>query len=593
MSNRVSRIRKSTTCTQWNYVATENNPADIATRPIAASLLHKTSWFIGPQFLKQAQQQVSPSVTLSKFDLVEPQHDAEIRPEVSTLTTKATDRPLSPQRFERFSSWKTLINGMAKLISVARCRSRLSKQVPQNPQTQAKFRVIWSVQQFVFTEEVRQLERGKQISEASPLWRLNPFIDQDGVLRVGGRLSSADLPYDEKHPVILPKRHHVTTLLVRHHHQEVAHQGRHLTEGALRSAGLWIIGVRKLVSSLIYGCVICRKLRGKPQEQKMSDLPEDRLCIEPLFTRVGLDVFGPWSVVSRRTRGGTAENKRWAVLFTCLGTRAVHIEVIESMSTSSFINALRRFFAIRGPSKVLRSDRGTNFVGACRELRIFTDDSEVRNYLSNEGCSWTFNAPHSSHMGGSWERMIGVARRILDVMLLQSGPTRLSHEVLVTLMAEVMAIMNARPLVPVSTDPESPTVLTPAMLLTQKANVVSAPEGVFDLKDLYRKQWRHVQCLADIFWKRWRQEYLTTLQSRKKWINDKRDMQVGDVVLLKDDQTKRNEWPIGLIVKNIPSQDNKIRKVEVRVVKQGAPRIYLRPVSQLILLFPKETIKKD
>lgn len=153
-----------------------------------------------------------------------------------------------------------------------------------------------------------------------------------------------------------------------------------------------------------------------------------------------------------------------AVLFTCMSTCAMHIKVIESMSTSSFINALRRFFAVRGPSKQLRSNHGTDFVGACKEFN--TDDSELKRYLAHQGCTWTFNPPHSSHMGRSWERMIGVVRHILDAMLLRAGTAPLTHEVLTTLMAEVMAMMNARPLVPVSVDPEMPTLLTPAMLLT-------------------------------------------------------------------------------------------------------------------------------
>ncbi|XP_026109799.1 uncharacterized protein LOC113082140 [Carassius auratus] len=324
----------------------------------------------------------------------------------------------------------------------------------------------------------------------------------------------------------------------------------------------------------------------------MANLPEDRLTMEPPFTRVGLDVFGPWSVVTRKTRGGVTESKRWAVLFSCLGTRAVHIEVIESMSTSCFINALRRFFAVRGPSKVLRSDRGTNFIGACKELKISTDHPEIQDYLSNEGCTWTFNTPHSSHMVGSWERMIGIARRILDARFLQSGPTRLTHEVLTTLMAEVMAIINARPLVPISTDSDSPIILTPSMLLTPKAGVAPTPEGTFDMKDMYKKQWQHVQVLADTFWKRWRQEYLSVLQPRRKWTHDKDDIQEGDVVLLKDEQVKRNEWPIGFITKIFPSEDKKVRKVEVKVVKQGTSRVYFRPVTQLILLLSQSSDTK-
>ncbi len=241
-------------------------------------------------------------------------------------------------------------------------------------------------------------------------------------------------------------------------------------------AGFWIIGGKRLISSVLHHCVTCRKLRGKMEEQVMADLPPERLNIDPPFTYVGLDVFGPWMVRARRTRGGHAESKRWAILFTCMSVRAVHIEIIESMDTSSCINALRRFFAIRGPAKQLRSDCGTNFVGASKELGLskLQQEERILRYLGEQNCSWEFNPPHSSHRGGSWERMIGVARRILDCILLREHAP-FSHEVLCTLMAEVSAIINARPLIPVSTDPQSPFILTPAMLLTQKGAVPSPP----------------------------------------------------------------------------------------------------------------------
>nr|XP_061817683.1 uncharacterized protein LOC133607218 [Nerophis lumbriciformis] len=275
-------------------------------------------------------------------------------------------------------------------------------------------------------------------------------------------------------------------------------------------------------------------------------------------------------------------------MFTCLSTRAVHIELIETMSTSSFINALRRFTAIRGPVRLLRSDQGTNFIGACRELQINSEDPKLKAHLQDKGCTWIFNPPHSSYMGDVWERMIGIARRILDAMLLKDN-CRLSHEVLVTLMSEIMAIMNARPLVPVSSDPDMPAVLTPAMLLTQKTDPASAPLGNMDLKDLYNKQWRQVQSLAETFWKRWRQEYLRTLQPRKKWKSERPNLQVGDVVLLKDTKGKRNEWPTGIIEETFPSRDGRIRKVNVKIIKQGIPKVYSRPVSEVVLLLSKKT----
>lgn len=593
VANRVARIRKSTKPEQWHHVGTDQNPADHGTRFIPAAHLQHMSWLSGPEFLRQPDADVS--VEVESFELVEPSKDEEIRPQVTTLVTRVTEQLLGSHRFERFSSWKSLVRAMAALTHIARSFSQASRTATcsgwhcctglhATELSQAKTAVIRCVQQEVYKEELKSLTKKEEISQRSPLKKLDPFVDEEGLMRVGGRLQSADLSELEKHPLIIPASHHVATLLVRHYHNQVAHQGRQFTEGALRTAGLWVIGGKRLVSSVVHKCVTCRKLRGRLEEQKMASLPEDRVAADPPFTHVGLDVFGPWGVTFRRTRGNSAESKRWAVMFTCLSTRAVHLEVIESMSSSSFVNALRRFLSIRGPVKHLRSDRGTNFIGACQELKIKVDDPEIKGYLLDQGCTWTFNAPHSSHMGGVWERMIGVVRRILDGLLLKTSTTRLTHEVLTTLMAEVMAIMNARPLVPVSTDPETPEVLSPAMLLTQKASVVSAPPGDFELKDLYKSQWRQVQGLADCFWKKWRQEYLATLQTRRKWKGERPNIQEGDVVLLKDSQVRRNEWPVGLIVKAIPSGDNKVRKVEVKITKQGTAKTYLRPVTEVIVL---------
>lgn len=216
------------------------------------------------------------------------------------------------------------------------------------------------------------------------------------------------------------------------------------------------------MSSIIHHCVTCRKMRGKPINLKMADLPKDRLTRSPPFTFVGVDVFGPWTIITRRTRGGSAHSKRWAVLFTCLYSRAVHIEVIEEMTSSSFVNAMRRFVAMRGAVSEFRSDRGTNFVGAASELHmniVNVEDSRMKTFLEDKRIVWKFNPPHASHFGGSWERMIGIARRILDAMLTDTKHGKLTHEVLTTFMAEVMAIMNSRPLVPVSSDVEAPFIL--------------------------------------------------------------------------------------------------------------------------------------
>ena len=141
---------------------------------------------------------------------------------------------------------------------------------------------------------------------------------------------------------------YVAQLIICHYLELTKHQGRHYTEGAVRAAGFWLIGGKRQVSSFIFNCVTCRKLRRRTEHQFMSDLPEDRLTPSPPFSNVGVDTFGPCQIVTRCTRGGQDYGKRWAIMFSCLTSRAVHIEVIEDMPSSSFINALRRFIAIKG-----------------------------------------------------------------------------------------------------------------------------------------------------------------------------------------------------------------------------------------------------
>jgi hypothetical protein len=519
--NRVQRIRQSSRPEQWHYVRTEENPADHASRSLPASDLVKTSWFTGPSFLHQPHtEKIQTSET---FQLIESEKDSEIRPQVQSCATNLEEREFTSDRFQRFSTFTSLVRGVAFLVHMAKsckhtnqnrkCKGWHRCDLPRTPDEidQARNVILQATQKAAFSKELSAFQANQVVSKSSRLRKLSPIME-DNLICVGGRLKHSQVAAAEKNPIILPKDSHISLLLTRHHHEQVKHQGRHLTEGAIRAAGLWILGGKALINSVLHKCITCRKLRGKLEEQRMADLPSERLKTCPPFTYVGLDVFGPWCVTTRRTRGGQAESKRWAIMFCCMSSRAVHLEVIESMDTSSCINALRRFFALRGPAKQLRSDCGSNFIGACKELGM---DKKVQRYLSEQGCSWEFNPPHSSHMGGSWERMIGIARRILDSMFLQLN-TRLTHEVLCTLMAEVTAIINARPLVPVSSDPEQPFILSPSMLLTQKTGV-PPPPGDFSDKDLYTKQWRQVQALANQFWIRWSREYLPCLQHRQKW----------------------------------------------------------------------------
>ncbi|XP_069108940.1 uncharacterized protein [Argopecten irradians] len=558
-------------------------------------------WLNGPKDILCYVSDQGDSETELEYPLVNLDVDNEVRSlktEVKSETVPVKQSDIG-SRFEHFSSWYGLKRAISNLKHVASrksatncCQGRRfceSAKTPEDLKASEQL-ILRAVQNNSFRREIEALENGDPLPKNSSIRNLNPILDNDGLMRVGGRLRNSNLPDKEKNPIIIPKKHHVAHLLVAHFHCEVKHQGRLFTEGAIRASGFWIVGCRRLINAFLRKCVKCLKLRGKQQYPKMADLPYERLNPAPPFSHVGIHVFGPWSVVTRKTRGGQAQSKRWAVIFTCLMIRAVHIEVVEEMTSSSFINCLRRFVALRGEVKLIRSDCGTNFVGAAKELNadvIDIDSSDVRDFLSRKGITWKFNPPHSSHMGGVWERLIGVSRRILDSLLSGVAHKNLTHEVLTTFLAETSSIINSRPVTGIPADPDSPELLTPSTLLTMRTThtVDSLCIEDFNPKHIYMSQWRCVQNLANCFWKRWKNEFLSSLQDRKKWQKDSRNVCEGDIVLLRDKTLHRNEWPMGVVSKAIVSSDSRVRKVEIRV---GQDNVYFRPASEVVVLVPKE-----
>ncbi|RXN13836.1 hypothetical protein ROHU_037202 [Labeo rohita] len=328
VSNRVQRIRKSTRPEQWHYVPTSQNPADHATRSISASDLKDSTWISGPAFLSHYESGCIEDN--QSYILINPDSDVEVRSNHTDLTINDFPVRLGSHRFERFSTWKCLRRTISNLIHIihsfklktgveSACKKwHLCDKTLTEELSHAEVVIVQCVQRESYPVEFACLSVGKDIPKTSGLKTLNPFIDQDGLLRIGGRLKHALIEQREKHPIIIPGKSHIALLLTRHFHERVRHQGRLFTEGAIRNAGFWITGAKKRIQSVIHKCIICQKLRGRPVEQKMADLPSDRLATDPPFTYVGLDVFGPWMVASRRTRGGLANSKRWVLIFTCL-----------------------------------------------------------------------------------------------------------------------------------------------------------------------------------------------------------------------------------------------------------------------------------
>ncbi|CAL8088177.1 unnamed protein product [Calicophoron daubneyi] len=291
----------------------------------------------------------------------------------------------------------------------------------------------------------------------------------------------------------------------------------------------------------------------------MADLPKPRVTPgQSPFSSVGVDYFGPIYVKHGRKR-----EKRYGCLFTCLQIRAVHIEIAHSLSSDSFISAFIRFVARRGPPKELFSDNGSNFKGAEEEIKralCTWNQHRINGTMLTHGVVWHFNPPECSHRGGVWERQIRSVRRVLRSI---SREQVVDDETLLTLMAEVEKILNDRPITPVTEDPKDLDALTPNKLLLLRNNDCSGIE-INSMCERYTRHWKQAQYMADVFWKRWKREYLTTLQVRSKWISLQRNFVKGDLVLVLDEKCPRGKWPKGLVVEIYPDDQGYVRQVDIR-----------------------------
>ena len=336
-------------------------------------------------------------------------------------------------------------------------------------------------------------------------------------------------------------------------------------------------------------CVVCKSTRGLPLQQKMSDLPKERTEPTPPFTHVGVDLFEPFVVKDRRT-----EIKRWGVIFTCLYSRAIHLELIDDLSTDSFINTLRCFQAIRGPVRTLFCDQGTNFIGTKNKLdkeMKEIDNENLRNYILENKLEFKFNTPSASHRGGIWERQIRTVRSILN-NILNKYHGRLDTSTLRTTLYETMAIVNSRPLTADTLSSPDVAIVTPNHLLTGKPQQLVPPPGNFTSTEVYGKErWRKTQQIAEEFWKDWSLHYLSNITKRQRWEQRSEEIKVGDVVLVMEESTIRSQWRTGIVEEVLQSKDGLARTARIRMAtaklnKKGVltepPTFLERPVQKLV-----------
>ncbi|XP_028160967.1 uncharacterized protein LOC114353251 isoform X1 [Ostrinia furnacalis] len=572
VSNRVSTILNIMNVEQWNHVPTESNPADCASRGVTPrDLIAHPLWWQGPQWLSKSKLETNTTS-------IEDTHEEE-KVKALTVSTNIEEDFI----WSRFSSLSRLLKVLSycRRVKIPRDeRLNLPKFITVDELRETLLICVKQVQQIEFESEIKHLKAKGCVPKKSPLRTLCPFLDEKGILRVSGRISHSDASYDTRHPMIMPAKSHFTKLLIVDAHHQTAHGGPQATLNFLRSK-FWIIQAKERVKKTFRECVTCLRYTSRKNTPLMGLLPESRLKPSKPFKSTGVDYFGPIQIRFSPGRGAKSY-KGYGCLFVCMATKAIHLEAVTDLTAKAFIAAFRRFTARRGHCQDLWSDNGTNFVGADKEIQDMFNNAksslpeEIAKLLVLERTNWHFIPPHSPNFGGLWEAGVRSTKTHLRKML---GNTTLTYEELATVLAQVEACLNSRPISLISDDPNDPLPLTPGHFLIGEPLINIVDQEVDgNYKGLDR--WRMTQRIVNHFWNRWYREYLGNLNQRYKWNSQNKEPEIGNIVILKEDNMPPAKWLLGKIIQKHPGSDNITRVVSVKC-KSG---IFKRPVSKLCLI---------
>ncbi|KAF0721556.1 Integrase catalytic domain-containing protein, partial [Aphis craccivora] len=574
VSNRVHQIHNLLPDCRWQYVDSTNNPADCASRGITPSVLaqHELYWR-GPDLIYG-----DPTDWDHPFSPLSLSHLPEVQP-VSCAVHLSNP---TEEWFARFSDYDRMRRVVAYILRfIALCRRHVPRSegpvVLCKRELDAATRVLIIESQRVHLSTLlSELSRGNRVS-SKPLARLSPFIDSEGVIRVGGRLRHSFINYDCKHPVLIAKRSIFASMLCRRWHLATGHAGpRVLT--VIISRQYWVISLRSVLHHVITGCVKCVRLDAKPPSPLMADLPATRVRPKRPFSCVGVDYAGPLQMRELRLRKSRVY-KVYIAVFVCFTVKAVHLEVVSDLSTDAFLAAFDRFVARRGLPSDVYSDCGTNFVGANKLLRALIISLEGQAAISNSRacCNWHFNPPSAPHFGGLWEAAVRSTKRLLIRII---GTHVFTYEEFTTILCRVEAVLNSRPLTPTSTDPHDLDCLTPGHFLIGQPLLAVPPRSCPDAAPNLNKRWKLLDQCHQAFWRRWSNEYLTTLQERSKWTADTPSVNVNDMVIIVDNQSPPLTWRLGRVIDVVPGSDGRVRVARV-LTRAGE---VVRPVVKLVRL---------
>ena len=554
VANRVAQIQQSTTPSQWNHCPGVMNPADLVTRGISAEDLMKSDlWVRGPRFLEEDM----PFEIEESVEPVDCSEELVDRDTTLVAVNTTESHKLEVDRWGKLTKALRVLAWIRRFVRNAKGSSKIHGDLTLEELIQAKGALIGLVQEETYSQEIGDLKKGSQVSRKSSIYKFSPFLDEDCLLRVKGRLDCTDLSYSDKHPIIIPKGH-LAVLLVRFQHTLLKHAGVSAMLTSLRSE-YWIVGVRRIAKRVKKQCVSCQKLDSLHLDAPAAPLPGSRVKKARPFSVVGLDHAGPLYCADRK-------GKVYILLFTCAVIRAVHLELVNSLNLEDFLLGFRRFVSRRGMPRIIWSDNAKTFVAAEEKLPKMFGPLSPR---------WNFIVPRSPWWGGWWERLVRSVKSGLKKTLKLQSSTRTELE---TILHEIEACINSRPLTFIGNDVHERVPLTPAHFLIGQSTFYDTPKGedsVEDSEDL-RNRLFVKKFMLEKFWNIWTNEYLRHLpQGRGR--DGQPSVKVGDLVLIREDNRSRLLWPVGIVQEVYPGRDDVVRACKLKI---GASSV-VRPIQRI------------
>lgn len=580
--NRIADILETTGSCTWRHVPTDENPADIISRGVSVTSLQSlTLWWQGPDYLKRdpAHWPATPS-TVDKLP--------ETRNEVSLIVHNSTSRELIDfSRFSNLSRLQRTVAYVLRFINVLKKGTKHEHKYLNTDELDNALILILKQSQSQSFPEYNLLIKKQDLPSKSSLIKFNVYLDENNLIRVGGRLDNSSFKFEKKHPIILQSTHQVTKLLFEFEHKKLMHAGPQLLLATIRET-YWPIGGRNLAKKCFRQCVRCNRMKGKTYNPLMGNLPQQR--IKPggyPFESVGVDYAGP-VVVASRTGRGCRLTKSYIGIFVCFTTKAVHLELVGDLTSNNYLLALRRFISRRGKPTHIFSDNGTSFVGAYNDISKFLKSNcdTLASETAQDSINFHFIPAYSPNFGGLWEAGVKSTKYHLNRVL---GNCNLTFEELTTTLVQIEAILNSRPLSPLSSDPEDLTPLTPGHFLIGRP-LTALPERNYQDYPVNRlTRFQRIAQLRQHFWTRWSKEYIAELQQRVKWRSCKYSLKNGTLVLIKEDGIPPLKWKLGRVVAVHPGPSDGICRVADIKLSTGVVR---RSFSKIVPLLPEDDVSR-